>query len=81
MNKINYWRIRTNQEIDELISEENTVRLTKSWRSVWAGHVKRMPKKNMRILDGQIGVRKRERPRKRWMQKLEEDLKKTSLTK
>jgi hypothetical protein len=35
----NEWRVRTNQEIEALIKEENIVRFIKSQRLAWYGHV------------------------------------------
>jgi hypothetical protein len=37
------WRIKTNEEFDELIKRKN-IRFIKSQRLKWLGHVKRMPK-------------------------------------
>jgi hypothetical protein len=71
------WRIRINKEIQEIIDDEDIVRFVKSRRLEWLGHVEgmdenRMPKK---ILHGRMeGKRKRGRPRKRWLQDLQEDL-------
>jgi hypothetical protein len=38
----NEWRVRTNQEIEALMKEENIVRCIKSQRLAWYGHVNRM---------------------------------------
>jgi hypothetical protein len=38
----NKWRVRTNQEIEALIKEENIVRFAKSQRLAWYGHINRM---------------------------------------
>jgi hypothetical protein len=38
----NEWRVRTNQEIEALMKEENIVRFIKSQRLAWYGHVNRM---------------------------------------
>jgi hypothetical protein len=36
------WRIKTNEELDELIKRKN-IRFIKSQRLKWLGHVERMP--------------------------------------
>jgi hypothetical protein len=36
------WRIKTNEELDELIKQQN-IRFIKSQRLKWLGHVERMP--------------------------------------
>lgn len=73
----NMYRIRNNSEINELIGGQDLVRHIKSARIRWLGHVSRMnvtriPKT---ILSGTIfGKRRRGRPRRRWQQDVEEDL-------
>jgi hypothetical protein len=37
------WRIKTNEELDELIKQKNIIRFIKSQRLKWLGHVERMP--------------------------------------
>jgi hypothetical protein len=37
------WRIKTNEELDELIKRKNIIRFIKSQRLKWLGHVERMP--------------------------------------
>jgi hypothetical protein len=71
------WRIRTNKEIQKIINDEDIVRFVKSRRLELLGHVERMdenraPKK---FLHGSMEEkRKRGRPRRRWLQDLQEDL-------
>jgi hypothetical protein len=36
-------RIKTNEELDDLIQQQNVIRLIKSQRLKWIGHVERMP--------------------------------------
>jgi hypothetical protein len=38
------WRIKTNEELDKLIQRKNILRVIKSQRLKWLGHVERMPK-------------------------------------
>jgi hypothetical protein len=37
------WRIKTNEELDELIKHKNIVNYMKAQRLSWFGHVNRMP--------------------------------------
>jgi hypothetical protein len=37
------WRIKTNEELDELIKGKNIIRFIKSQRLKWLGHVERIP--------------------------------------
>jgi hypothetical protein len=37
------WRIKTNEELGDLIQQQNAIRFTKSQQLKWLGHVKRMP--------------------------------------
>jgi hypothetical protein len=37
-------RIKTNEELDDLIKRKNKIRFMKSQRLEWLGHVERMPK-------------------------------------
>ena len=36
------WRIKTNEELDELIKRKNIIRFIKSQRLKWLGHVERL---------------------------------------
>lgn len=72
------WRIRTNKEIENIIRGEDIVRFVKTQRLAWLGHVERMSEERVpkKLLHGNMdGKRKRGRPRKRWMQDVEEDIK------
>jgi hypothetical protein len=67
-----------NYELNELIGNADIVRFIKSRRIAWLGHVMRKDDKrtSKRILQWKpIGTRTRERPRKRWIAGIEEDLK------
>jgi hypothetical protein len=79
INEQGRWRIRTNRELTEIFGEETILGAIKSARLRWAGHVarmdeSRMPKKALeRVFDNN---RARGRPRKRWLDGVEEDTKK-----
>jgi hypothetical protein len=71
------WRIRSNRGLEEILKGEDIVRFVKSRRLAWPRHVERMGEVRMqrKLLHGRIEERRRGRPRKRWLQSLEEDLK------
>jgi hypothetical protein len=71
------WRRLRNEELNDLYSSPNIIRVVKSRRIRWAGHVARMGEKRgvYRILVGRPeGRRPLGRPRRRW-----EDIIKTDL--
>jgi hypothetical protein len=78
INEGENWRIRTNKELEDMLEGADIVKFIKSLRLRWCGHIERM---NNEIMPKQImttkteGTRKRGRPRKRWMDEVEEDLK------
>ena len=70
------WRIRMNHERCELIESADIVRFIKS-RIAWLEHVMWMDEKRIckRVLEWKpIGRRIRGRPRKRWIEDIEEDI-------
>lgn len=73
------WRIRTNQEIYELFKDPDIVKEIKVKRLQWLGHLRRMEdtraaKKS--FITAPDGKRSRGRPKKRWIDDVEEDIKK-----
>jgi hypothetical protein len=73
------FRIRYNEELNELIKGEDIVRLNKAQRLQWLGHVERMNKMAMpkRMFQGKIyTTTKRGRPRLRWLEDVHDDLRK-----
>jgi hypothetical protein len=76
-NEDGSWRIRINNELNELIGNADIVRFIRSRRIAWLGHVMRMDDKRTPkiILNWKpIGTRTRGRPWKRWTAGIEEDL-------
>jgi hypothetical protein len=76
-NEDGSWRIRMNYELNELIKNAGIVRFIESTRIAWLGHVMQMGDKRTpkRILEWKpIGMRIRGRPRKRWIEDIEEDM-------
>jgi hypothetical protein len=71
------WRKLHNEELHNLYSSPSIIRMIKSRRMIWAGHVARMGEKRnpYRILVGKPeGKRPLERPRCRWVNNVEMSL-------
>ena len=71
------WRKLHNEELNNLYSSPNTVRVIKSRRMRWAGHVARMGEGRgvYRVLVGKLeGRRPLGRPRRRWEDNIKMDL-------
>jgi hypothetical protein len=76
-NEDGYWRIRMNYELSELVKNADIVRFIKSRRMALLGHVMRMDEKRTpkRISEWKpIGRRSTGRPRKRWIENIEDDI-------
>jgi hypothetical protein len=72
------WRKLHNEELHNVYSSPNIIRMIKSRRNRWAGHVERMGAKTnaYRILVGKPeGKRPLGRPRHRWVDSIKIDLK------
>jgi hypothetical protein len=79
----NEWRVRTNQEIETLMKEENIDRFIKSQRLAWYGHVNMIEdNKNVKakIKWNPIDRRSRGRPKTRWKDDVEADLRAMKIT-
>jgi hypothetical protein len=78
------WRIKTNNEFDELIKQRNIIYYVKSQRLSWFGHMNRMRESNIvkkiyrwkPLTSRQVG-----RPKSRWEDDVRNDWKKIKLIK
>ena len=76
------WRIKTNEELENLIKKKNIVRFIKSHRLRWAAHVIRMDKTRTvkKLTEWETcSSRPVGRPILGWLDKVEEDLEKTNV--
>jgi hypothetical protein len=76
------WRIRNNEDIDNIFRKEDVVRFVKARRISWIGHAERMedsrvPKRVMR--EKIYTKRRRSRPKVRWLDDVQEDLRERDL--
>jgi hypothetical protein len=72
------WRVRNNEEIDNIIRKKDTVRFVKARRISWIGHVERMEDSRMpkRVMREIIYTRRKGgRPKVRWLDDVQEDYK------
>jgi hypothetical protein len=71
------WKIRNNEEMDNIIRKKDIFRFVKARRISWIGHVERMDDSRMpkRVMREKIYTsRKRGRPKVRWLDDVQEDL-------
>jgi len=73
-----YWRIKTNQEINDILKGQNIIGFIKKQRLNWLGHVERMAEdNNVQKINRWKPMSKRPigRPKKRWDDDVLEDIK------
>ncbi|KAJ4433382.1 hypothetical protein ANN_15641 [Periplaneta americana] len=71
------WRIRSNNELLNLIGGQDVVKFMKAQRLRWLGHVNRMPETRtpIKMLKGRLYNRRRKgRPKLRWVDGVSKDL-------
>lgn len=76
------WMIRTNEEINNILQNEDIVRFVKAQRLRWYGHLIRMKEGRMpkRIMNEKIySSKRRGRPKIKWIDNVEEDLKRMKI--
>jgi hypothetical protein len=79
LDKDGTWRIKRNEELENLIKKKNIVRFIKSQRLRWVAHVMGMDRTRTvkKLTEWEpCSSRPVGRPRLRWLDKVEEDLKK-----
>jgi hypothetical protein len=77
INEEGQWRVRKNAELQELYGEQDLVAFIKTGRLRWSGHVERTEDNRVpkRMLYGRPGGRRKKgRPRLRWLDEVEEDM-------
>jgi hypothetical protein len=71
------WRKLHNEELRDFYSSPSIIRMMKSWRMRWAGHVARMGKKRYAyrlLVEKPERKRSHGRPRRRWVNNNKVDL-------
>ena len=77
-----HWRIKTNQEISDILKGKNIIRFIKKQRLKWLGHVEGMIEDNIvkKIKKWKpMSKRPRRRPKLRWEDDVLEDMKSMNL--
>ena len=78
-----YWRIKSNQEIDEILKGQNIIGFIKKQRLNWLGHVERVAEDNIvQKIERWKLVSKRPigRPKTRWEDDVLEDIKSINIS-
>ena len=78
------WRIKTNDEIDELIKHKNIINDIKEQRLSWFGHLQRMPEERIvkKVYKWKpILIRPLGSPKNRWEDDIRNDMKKFNIKK
>jgi len=76
------WRIKTNDEVDELIRHRNVINHIKAQRLSWFGHLHRMPEERMvkHVYKWKLmSIRPQGRPKNRWDDDVRNDMKKLKI--
>jgi hypothetical protein len=68
------WRKLHNEELHNLYSSPSIIRMIKSRRMRWSGHVARMGEKRNALVGNPEGKRPLGRPRRRWVDNIKMDL-------
>jgi len=78
-NENGIWRIKTNQELNEIIKRKNVINIIRAQRLSWLGHIERM--QGMRMVKAiysskPISRRPIGRPKARWVDDVRKDIQK-----
>ena len=77
------WRIKTNDELDELIRHKNIINHIKAQRLSWCGHLHRMPEERMvkrKVYKWKpMSIGPQGRPENRWEDDIRNDMKKLKI--
>jgi hypothetical protein len=71
------WRLKTNDELDELIKHQNIINYIKTTRLSWFGHIQRMPdSRNVKKIYKwtPLTTRQKGRPKQRWEDNVMQDI-------
>jgi len=77
------WRIKSNEELNRLIGNENFINYIKAQRLAWFGHVHRMPHNSMvkKVHEWAPALRRSlGRPKNRWKDDVKSDITKMKIT-
>ena len=82
-NENGIWRIKTNQELNEIIKCKNIINIIRAQRPSWLGHIERM--QGMRMVKAiysskPISRRPIGRPKTRWVDDVREDVQKLKVS-
>jgi hypothetical protein len=71
------WRLKTNDDLDELIKHQNIINYIKALRLSWFGHIQRMPdSSNVKKIYKwtPLTTRQKGRPKQRWEDNVMQDI-------
>jgi len=77
------WRMKSNEELNRLTGNENTINYIKAQRLAWFGHVHRMPDNSMvkKVYEwSPAQTRSRGRPKNRWENDVKNDMTRMKIT-
>jgi hypothetical protein len=82
VNKNGIWRIKTNQEQDEIIKRKNIINFIRAQRLSWVGHIERMQGSTMvKAIYSWKPISRRPigRPKTRWVDDVRKDIQKLNV--
>jgi hypothetical protein len=81
VNENELWRIRQNDELEDIIKGENVVRFIKGQRIRWLGHIERIQDTaiSKKMYGKLYATRRRGRPKTRWLDDVSTDLRRMGI--